>query len=73
MCGQVARAKGREYQAMHPAKMTFQALRIHINREFDEMRGGLRAALEVLHDGGRVGVLTWKHSECAIVVDLFRR
>ena len=30
----VARAKGKEYQAMHPAKMTFQALRIHLNQEF---------------------------------------
>ena len=54
----VAAAKGKEYQAMHPAKLTFQALRIHLNQEFDEMRRGMRAAAEVMIDGGRLGVLT---------------
>lgn len=54
----VASAKGKEYQAMHPAKLTFQALRIHLNQEFDEMRRGMRAAAEVMMDGGRLGVLT---------------
>ena len=68
----VARAKGREYQKMHPAKLTFQALRVHLNREFDEMRRGLHAAFELVGEGGRLGLLTWKHSECAIVVDFFR-
>ena len=43
---------------MHPAKLTFQALRIHLNQEFDEMRRGMRAAAEVMMDGGRLGVLT---------------
>lgn len=37
----VRKAKGLEYQAMHPAKMTFQALRIVVNREYDELRGGM--------------------------------
>ena len=54
----VAAAKGKEYQAMHPAKLTFQALRIHLNQEFDEMKRGMRAAVEVMHEGGRLGVLT---------------
>jgi 16S rRNA (cytosine1402-N4)-methyltransferase len=54
----VAAAKGKEYQAMHPAKLTFQALRIHLNQEFDEMRRGMRAAMEILRDGGALGVLT---------------
>ena len=43
---------------MHPAKLTFQALRIELNQEFDEMRRGMRAAVEVMEDGGRLGVLT---------------
>ena len=34
-------AKGKEYQAMHSAKMTFQALRIHVNREFHELKRGM--------------------------------
>ena len=68
----VADAKGKEYQAMHPAKLTFQALRVHLNDEFGEARAGLRAAFDLLEDGGRIGVITWKHSECALVVDFFR-
>ena len=68
----VAQAKGHEYQAMHPAKLAFQALRVHLNREFDEMRRGMAAAFALLPEGGRIGLITWKHSECAIVVDYFR-
>lgn len=54
----VAAAKGKEYQAMHPAKLAFQALRIHLNQEFDEFRRGARAAMDAMEDGGRLGVLT---------------
>ena len=61
----VADAKGKEYQPMHPAKLAFQALRIHLNDEFGEMRTGLAAAFNILADGGRIGLITWKHSECA--------
>ena len=68
----VAAAKGKEYQAMHPAKLTFQALRVHLNREFDELTKGMRAAFTLLQDGGRIGVLTWKHSECNLVIDVYR-
>lgn len=69
----VATAKGREYQAMHPAKMTFQALRIAVNREFEELYDGLGAAMQLLRPGGKVGIITWKHSECAIIVDYSRK
>lgn len=69
----VADAKGKEYQAMHPAKLAFQALRIHLNDEFGEMRRGMSAAFALLKEGGRIGLITWKHSECAIVVDFFRQ
>ena len=57
---------------MHPAKMTFQAIRIHINREFEELKRGMTSALKCLKPGGKLGIITWKHSECAIVVDYFR-
>jgi 16S rRNA (cytosine1402-N4)-methyltransferase len=43
----VTGAKGREYQLMHPAKLTFQALRILVNEEFDEMRRGMYASFKV--------------------------
>lgn len=65
----VERAKGKEYQMMHPAKMTFQALRIVVNREYLELKLGLEASLKVLAVGGAVSVLAWKHSEHAICVD----
>ncbi|CAE7658161.1 rsmH [Symbiodinium pilosum] len=68
----VAQGKGPEYQAMHPAKLTFQALRIHLNGEFDEMRKGISAAFGLLGEGGRIGLISWKHSECAIIMDIFR-
>eukprot|EP00913_Durusdinium_trenchii_P022716 g21333.t1 len=68
----VAQGKGPEYQAMHPAKLTFQALRIHLNNEFGEMRSGIHAAFSLLNEGGRIGLISWKHSECAIIMDIFR-
>lgn len=70
----VARAKGKETsgQMMHPAKMTFQALRIHLNNEFDEMRKGMRAAFKLIGEGGRIGLITWKFSERDIVDEVFR-
>jgi 16S rRNA (cytosine1402-N4)-methyltransferase len=68
----VVAAKGKEYQKMHSAKMTFQALRIHINREFEELKRGMTSALRVMKPGGKLGIITWKHSECSIVVDQYR-
>lgn len=68
----VAAAKGIEYQSMHAAKLTFQALRIHLNEEFTECKRGMRAAFKLLKPDGRIGIIAWKHSESAIVVDFFR-
>ncbi|KAK3279814.1 hypothetical protein CYMTET_12318 [Cymbomonas tetramitiformis] len=70
----VAQAKGKETsgQVMHPAKMTFQALRIHLNDEFGELRKGMRAAFKLVGDSGRIGLLTWKFSERDIVDQVFR-
>ena len=69
----VAQAKGKETsgQVMHPAKMTFQALRIHLNDEFEEMRKGMRAAFKLVGEGGRVGLITWKFSERKIVDEIY--
>lgn len=70
----VARAKGKETsgQAMHPAKLTFQALRIHLNDEFGEMRKGMMAAYKLIGVGGRIGLITWKFSERHLVDEFFR-
>mmetsp|Transcript_26847 Transcript_26847/g.88090 ORF Transcript_26847/g.88090 Transcript_26847/m.88090 type:complete len:493 (+) Transcript_26847:16-1494(+) len=65
----IARVRGKESsgQQMHPAKMTFQALRIHLNDEFGEMRRGMKAAFKLLGIGGRLGLITWKFSERKIL------
>jgi len=69
----VAEARcGGDYQPMHAAKLTFQALRMHLNDEFGEARRGLRAAFRLLKPGGRLAIITWKHSECALVMDFLR-
>eukprot|EP00931_Biecheleriopsis_adriatica_P061793 TRINITY_DN37173_c0_g1_i2.p1 TRINITY_DN37173_c0_g1~~TRINITY_DN37173_c0_g1_i2.p1 ORF type:complete len:484 (+),score=97.33 TRINITY_DN37173_c0_g1_i2:75-1526(+) len=70
----VARVRGKEHsgQVMHPAKMTFQALRIHLNDEFEEFRKGMRAAFKLLGIGGRIGIISWKFSERDILEEMFR-
>lgn len=69
----VAEARcGGDYQPMHAAKLTFQALRMHLNDEFGELTRGMRAAFKLLQPGGRMGIITWKHSECAVVMDFLR-
>ncbi|PZS30656.1 MAG: 16S rRNA (cytosine(1402)-N(4))-methyltransferase [Pseudonocardiales bacterium] len=51
----------------HPAKRTFQALRIEVNGELDSLRAAVPAALAALHVGGRIVVLSYQSIEDRIV------
>ncbi|TAN43636.1 MAG: 16S rRNA (cytosine(1402)-N(4))-methyltransferase RsmH [Nitrospirae bacterium] len=51
----------------HPATRTFQALRIEVNREMEELRKGLAASLRILKQGGRFCVISYHSLEDRIV------
>jgi 16S rRNA (cytosine1402-N4)-methyltransferase len=56
----------------HPAKRTFQAIRIEVNRELDVLPGALDQAIEKTRPGGRVVALAYHSGEDRIVKDRFR-
>jgi 16S rRNA (cytosine1402-N4)-methyltransferase len=55
----------------HPARRTFQSLRIEVNRELEMLERGLRAAVRWLAPRGRVAVISYHTLEDRIVKDVF--
>lgn len=57
----------------HPAKRTFQAIRIALNRELEVLENTLDDMIELLTDGGRICIITFHSLEDRIVKNNFRR
>lgn len=56
----------------HPATRSFQAIRIHINQELEELKTVLAQVTEVLRDGGRLAVISFHSGEDRIVKRFIR-
>jgi len=72
LAGVVVGAVGRRPGGPHPARRTFQALRIAVNRELEELAASLPHATGLLVPGGRVVVISYHSLEDGIVKRAFR-
>lgn len=63
--------KGARMDGPHPAKRTFQALRIEVNNELGILESTMRKAVERLKSGGRIGVITFHSLEDRIIKQTF--
>ena len=72
LAGAVVSAVGKRPGGPHPARRTFQALRIAVNRELEELAAALPQAVGLLGPGGRVVVISYHSLEDGMVKRAFR-
>lgn len=63
----------KEQREGHPARKTFQAIRIEVNHELDVLESGLTQAIELVRPGGRICVISFHSLEDRIVKNIFRK
>ncbi|WP_227767118.1 16S rRNA (cytosine(1402)-N(4))-methyltransferase RsmH [Zhaonella formicivorans] len=64
---------GARREGPHPAKRTFQALRIAVNQELEVLKNTIEQAVHFLHPGGRIAIITFHSLEDRIVKEIFRK
>lgn len=65
--------KVRAAKGGHPAKKTFQAIRIELNRELDVLKQSIYTMIDLLNDDGRLCIITFHSLEDRIVKNSFRK
>lgn len=65
--------KGARQGGPHPAKRTFQAIRIEVNHELEILSKTIEDAADVLKEGGRIGIITFHSLEDRIVKETYQR
>ena len=63
----------KELRDGHPARKTFQAIRIEVNHELDVLEKALEQAIDLISVGGRICVITFHSLEDRIVKNIFRK
>ena len=65
--------KGAREEGSHPAKRTFQAIRIELNKELEVLQNNLDDMIELLNPGGRICIITFHSLEDRIVKTIFKK
>lgn len=73
LAGLLERIIPRKKRSIHPATRVFQALRIAVNQEMDELQKGLKQAIELLAPLGKLAVISFHSLEDRIVKQTFRK
>ena len=69
----VTRAARRPWSRIHPATRTFQAIRVEVNRELENLELALRQAVSLLERGGRLVIIAYHSLEDRLVKGFFRQ